>query len=92
MSTYLLGVYNSGSDSFQTVSKCSGIDDATLEKLNRELDMTKISMNMAKVPSWLNVHKSLVPDFVVKDPKVCIGLLFLLLVAICKINCKGSWT
>ena len=41
--------------------------------------MTKISMNMAKVPSWLNVHKSLVPDFVVKDPKVCIGLLFLLL-------------
>ena len=28
----------------------------------------------SKVPSWLNVHRSLVPDFVIEDPKVCVYL------------------
>ncbi len=70
MSTYLLGVHDPNKDGFLTVTKCSGIDDKTLEKLNAELEVVKINKNMAKVPSWLSVSKNLVPDFVVKDPKV----------------------
>ena len=73
MSTYLLGVHDPGSDGFLTVTKCSGIDDKTLEKLNAELEVTKINKNMGKVPGWLSVSKNLVPDFVVKDPKVGFG-------------------
>ncbi|XP_072037011.1 DNA ligase 3-like [Amphiura filiformis] len=69
MSTYLLGVHNPSSDGFLTVTKCSGIDDKTLEKLNTELEVVKINKDMSKVPKWLSVSKNLVPDFVVKDPK-----------------------
>ncbi|VDN21401.1 unnamed protein product [Dibothriocephalus latus] len=32
--------------------------------------MIKISKDYSKVPRWLNVSRSLVPDFVVVDPKV----------------------
>ncbi|XP_033107614.1 DNA ligase 3-like isoform X2 [Anneissia japonica] len=69
MSVFLLGVYDQHADRFLTVTKCGGIDDKMLEKLNAELPMKKISKDMSKVPSWLRVHKNLVPDFVIKDPK-----------------------
>ncbi|XP_071946182.1 DNA ligase 3-like isoform X2 [Antedon mediterranea] len=69
MSVFLLGVYDQHADRFLTVTKCGGIDDKMLEKLNKELPMVKISKDMSRVPKWLRVHKNLVPDFVVKDPK-----------------------
>ncbi|KAK7093638.1 hypothetical protein V1264_007347 [Littorina saxatilis] len=69
MSIFLMGCYDPASKQFCTVSKCgSGLDDKTLDKLQTELDMVKISKDLTKVPSWLNVKKQVVPDFVVKDP------------------------
>jgi DNA ligase-3 len=47
----------------------NGFDDATLEKLQKELKMVKISKNSSKVPDWLNVKKNMIPDFVSADPK-----------------------
>ena len=107
MSVFLMGVYDKSRDKFCTVAKCgNGHDDATLSRLQRELDMVKISkvstcgawvyiwgsyipiilvmvtfisffllsfytrQSASKVPSWLLVNKSLIPDLVVKDPKV----------------------
>ena len=44
MSVFLMGVYDKTRDKFCTVAKCgNGHDDATLAKLQKELDMVKIS-------------------------------------------------
>ena len=44
MSVFLMGVYDKSCDKFRTVAKCgNGHDDATLAKLQKELDMVKIS-------------------------------------------------
>ena len=44
MSIFLMGTYDSRTDQFCTVTKCgSGFDDKTLEQLNRDLRVVKIS-------------------------------------------------
>lgn len=76
MSIFLLGVYNPDTEQWCTVTKChSGLDDKTLDQLQTDLDMIKISKDASKVPKWLNVKKQIVPDFIVKDPKkiTCMG-------------------
>lgn len=37
--------------------------------------MIKISKDPGKVPEWLKCKKSMIPDFVAEDPKVCIQKL-----------------
>ncbi|XP_028393630.1 DNA ligase 3-like [Dendronephthya gigantea] len=70
MSVFLMGTYNKFTKKWCTVAKCgNGHDDKTLEKINKELQVVKISKESSKVPLWLNVHKTLLPDFVVEDPK-----------------------
>lgn len=50
MSIFLMGVYDPATSTWVTVSKCgSGLDDKTLERLNKEMDMVKISKNPSKV-------------------------------------------
>ena len=71
MSVFLMGLYDQATDSFRTVTKCgNGLDDKTLDQVNKDLDVVKISKDASKVPSWLRVSKSLIPDFVIRDPKV----------------------
>ena len=36
-----------------------------------ELNNDVIIQSPSKVPPWLLVNKSLIPDLVIKDPKVC---------------------
>ena len=44
MSVFLMGVYDKSCDRFRTVAKCgNGHDDATIMRLQDELDMVKIS-------------------------------------------------
>ncbi|KAL8569654.1 hypothetical protein ACOMHN_005771 [Nucella lapillus] len=70
MSIFLMGCYDPVSQKFVTVSKCgNGLDDKTLDRLQTELSMVKISKDLRKVPSWLTINKQVVPDFVVSDPK-----------------------
>ncbi|GFO42469.1 DNA ligase [Plakobranchus ocellatus] len=70
MSIFLMGVHDPATDRWVTVSKCgSGLDDKTLEALNKDLDMRKIGKDFTKVPKWLHINKPLTPDFVVADPK-----------------------
>lgn len=70
MSVFLMGCYNPNSKRFCTVTKVhTGHDDKTLEKLQDELEMEKISQDVSKVPKWLNCTKTMVPDFIAKDPK-----------------------
>ncbi|KAJ7388204.1 DNA ligase 3 [Desmophyllum pertusum] len=50
MSTFLMGVWDPATKQWCTVAKCgNGHDDKTIEKLNRELKMKKISK---KAPVW----------------------------------------
>ena len=50
MSIFLMGVHDPATDHWVTVSKCgSGLDDKTLETLNKELDMRKIGKDYSKV-------------------------------------------
>jgi len=34
--------------------------------------MIKISKDPEKVPEWLKCNRTMIPDFVAEDPKVCI--------------------
>ncbi|XP_029643692.1 DNA ligase 3 [Octopus sinensis] len=69
MSVFLTGVYNPFTKKWCTVSKVgNGFDDKTLDRLQKELKMVKISKDVQKVPSWLNIKKSVIPDFIVEDP------------------------
>ncbi|KAG5892484.1 hypothetical protein JTB14_015394 [Gonioctena quinquepunctata] len=70
MSVFLMGCYNPKNGKFCTVTKVhTGHDDKTLERLQEELDMIKISQDNSKVPSWLNCTKTMIPDFVARNPK-----------------------
>ncbi|XP_063484623.1 DNA ligase 3 isoform X2 [Symphalangus syndactylus] len=70
MSIFLMGCYDPDSQKWCTVTKCAGgHDDATLTRLQKELDMVKISKDPSKIPSWLKVNKIYYPDFIVPDPK-----------------------
>ncbi|KFM79410.1 hypothetical protein X975_04361, partial [Stegodyphus mimosarum] len=69
MSIFLMGCLNKLTGKWCTVTKARGFDDETLNRLQTELDMIKISKDPSKVPSWLNVSSSLIPDFVSADPK-----------------------
>ncbi|XP_054719212.1 DNA ligase 3-like [Uloborus diversus] len=70
MSIFLMGSYNPKTDKFYTVTKVhGGFSDAELDQLQKSLKMIKISKDPSKVPSWLIVNKSLVPDFVSEKPK-----------------------
>lgn len=70
MSVFLMGCYDSKTKKFYTVTKVhTGHDDKTLERLQKELKMIKISSDPNKVPSWLNCTRTMVPDFVAEDPK-----------------------
>lgn len=70
MSVFLMGCYDEYTKKFVTVTKVhTGHDDKTLEQLQKELDMIKISCDASKLPIWLKCTKTMVPDFVAKDPK-----------------------
>lgn len=70
MSVFLMGCFDEARKKWCTVTKVhTGHDDATLERLQTELDMVKISKDPSKVPPWLNCTKTMIPDFVAKDPK-----------------------
>ena len=78
MSVFLMGLYDASCSKFRTVCKCgNGHDDATIHRLQKELDMVKISKDRSKVPDWLIIHRSQTPDFVVADPKVCHSIVYL---------------
>ncbi|KAM7535871.1 hypothetical protein Aperf_G00000089047 [Anoplocephala perfoliata] len=69
-SVFLMGAYDPKVGQFCTVTKVgNGLDDKTLLKLQKQIKMIKISKDYSKVPKWLNVARSMVPDFVVDDPK-----------------------
>lgn len=70
MNVFLMGCYNSDDRTWRSVTKVHGHDDETLQALQTELDMVKISRDLNKVPDWLNVTRTMVPDFVARDPKV----------------------
>uniref|UniRef100_A0A4W3IKY2 DNA ligase n=1 Tax=Callorhinchus milii TaxID=7868 RepID=A0A4W3IKY2_CALMI len=70
MSIFLMGCYDPKAGCWCTVTKCGGgHDDATLGRLQTELDMVKISKDASKIPDWLKISKNYIPDFVVRDPK-----------------------
>ncbi|VVC27205.1 Nucleic acid-binding, OB-fold,BRCT domain,DNA ligase 3, BRCT domain,DNA ligase, ATP-dependent,DNA [Cinara cedri] len=70
MSIFLMGCYDKAKKVWCTVTKVhGGHDDKTLEKLQNELKMIKISKDPDRVPQWLKCNKSMIPDFVAQDPK-----------------------
>ncbi|KAL3272358.1 hypothetical protein HHI36_013837 [Cryptolaemus montrouzieri] len=70
MSVFLMGCYDEKREKYCTVTKVhTGIDDKTLDELQEQLQMIKISSNASKVPSWLLCNRPMVPDFVAEDPK-----------------------
>uniref|UniRef100_A0A674CSL8 DNA ligase n=1 Tax=Salmo trutta TaxID=8032 RepID=A0A674CSL8_SALTR len=70
MSSFLMGCYDPNSKKWCTVTKCSGgYDDAMLTRLQKELDMIKISKEPSKIPGWLKIIKNYYPDFIIRDPE-----------------------
>nr|XP_033777678.1 DNA ligase 3 isoform X1 [Geotrypetes seraphini]XP_033777679.1 DNA ligase 3 isoform X1 [Geotrypetes seraphini] len=70
MSVFLMGCYDPSNQKWCTVTKCSGgFDDATLARLQKELDVLKISKDASKIPDWLKINKNYYPDFIIQNPK-----------------------
>ncbi|XP_062844322.1 DNA ligase 3 [Trichomycterus rosablanca] len=70
MSSFLMGCYDPATKKWCTVTKCSGgYDDATLARLQKELDVIKIGKDPSKIPSWLKIVKNYYPDFLIRDPE-----------------------
>uniref|UniRef100_A0AAX7W4E4 DNA ligase n=1 Tax=Astatotilapia calliptera TaxID=8154 RepID=A0AAX7W4E4_ASTCA len=70
LSCFLMGCYDPDSKKWCTVTKCSGgYDDAMLARLQKELDVIKISKEPSKIPSWLKIIKNYYPDFIIRDPE-----------------------
>ncbi|XP_076017351.1 DNA ligase 3 [Genypterus blacodes] len=70
MSSFLMGCYDPDSRKWCTVTKCSGgYDDATLARLQKELDVIKISKEPSKIPGWIKIIKNYYPDFIIRDPE-----------------------
>ncbi|XP_062261926.1 DNA ligase 3 [Platichthys flesus] len=70
MSSFLMGCYDPDSKKWCTVTKCSGgYDDAMLARLQKELDVIKISKEPSKIPGWIKVIKNYYPDFIIRDPQ-----------------------
>ncbi|CAJ1063237.1 DNA ligase 3 [Xyrichtys novacula] len=70
MSSFLMGCYDPHSKKWCTVTKCSGgYDDAMLARLQKELDVIKISKDPSKIPGWLKIIKNYYPDFIIRDPE-----------------------
>ncbi|KAI4873037.1 hypothetical protein NFI96_030560 [Prochilodus magdalenae] len=70
MSSFLMGCYDPDSKKWCTVTKCSGgYDDATLARLQKELDVIKIGKDPSKIPGWLKIVKNYYPDFLIRDPE-----------------------
>uniref|UniRef100_A0A8C5QM37 DNA ligase n=2 Tax=Leptobrachium leishanense TaxID=445787 RepID=A0A8C5QM37_9ANUR len=70
MSIFLMGCYDPQIQKWCTVTKCSsGYDDATLARLQKELDMVKISKDPSKIPAWLKINKNYYPDFIIRAPE-----------------------
>ncbi|XP_054610904.1 DNA ligase 3 [Dunckerocampus dactyliophorus] len=70
MSSFLMGCFDPDSKKWCTVTKCSGgYDDAMLARLQKELDVIKISKDPSKIPSWLKIVKNYYPDFLIRNPE-----------------------
>ncbi|XP_067293875.1 DNA ligase 3 [Pseudorasbora parva] len=70
MSSFLMGCYDPESRKWCTVTKCSGgYDDATLARLQKDLDVIKIGKDPSKIPGWLKIVKNYYPDFIIRDPE-----------------------
>ncbi|KAK1787571.1 hypothetical protein P4O66_016069, partial [Electrophorus voltai] len=70
MSSFLMGCYDPEAKKWCTVTKCSGgYDDATLARLQKELDVIKIGKDPSKIPGWLKIIKNYYPDFLIRDPE-----------------------
>ncbi|KAM3601077.1 uncharacterized protein V6R79_007367 [Siganus canaliculatus] len=70
MSSFLMGCYDPDSKKWCTVTKCSGgYDDAMLARLQKELDVIKISKEPSKIPGWLKIVKNYYPDFIIRNPE-----------------------
>ena len=68
MSVFLMGCFDGRR--WRTVTKVhGGHDDATLDRLQTELKVVKISKDPSRVPKWLECSKTMIPDFVVQDPQ-----------------------
>ncbi|XP_061754863.1 DNA ligase 3 [Nerophis ophidion] len=70
MSSFLMGCFDPASKKWCTVTKCSGgYDDAMLARLQKELDVIKISKDPGKIPGWLKIVKNYYPDFLIRNPE-----------------------
>nr|XP_061818717.1 DNA ligase 3-like [Nerophis lumbriciformis] len=70
MSSFLMGCFDPASKKWCTVTKCSGgYDDAMLARLQKELDVIKISKDPSKIPGWLKIVKNYYPDFLIRNPE-----------------------
>eukprot|EP00011_Vannellida_sp_DIVA3-517-6-12_P013504 CAMPEP_0114607370 /NCGR_PEP_ID=MMETSP0168-20121206/2034_1 /TAXON_ID=95228 ORGANISM="Vannella sp., Strain DIVA3 517/6/12" /NCGR_SAMPLE_ID=MMETSP0168 /ASSEMBLY_ACC=CAM_ASM_000044 /LENGTH=570 /DNA_ID=CAMNT_0001818247 /DNA_START=16 /DNA_END=1725 /DNA_ORIENTATION=- len=72
LSVFLMGCFDATVNKWKTVCKVgNGFDEATVKRLQTELapNFVKIKRNYDLRPDWLLLHRSQVPDMVVKDPK-----------------------
>jgi len=70
MATFLMGCWDEKSSQWKTVCKVgNGFTDKILKDLQGQIDVVKVGQSKSKIPHWLDVHNSHLPDCVVKNPR-----------------------
>lgn len=69
-SIFLMGCYDEKHKVWKTVTKVhSGLDDATMEKMHKQISPLMESWNSnKKLPQWIQIDRSLIPDALTIDP------------------------
>uniref|UniRef100_H2ZXR2 DNA ligase (ATP) n=1 Tax=Latimeria chalumnae TaxID=7897 RepID=H2ZXR2_LATCH len=70
MSIFLMGCYDPSCGKWCTVTKCAGgHDDATLARLQNELDMVKISKEGSRIGEWSEINRTYVREAIIPETK-----------------------
>lgn len=68
ISTCLLGCFDTETQKFLTVTKCkNGLDQKEILELTNDENFEKVINR--EIPNWMNCKRSMIPDFIVKDPR-----------------------
>lgn len=69
-STFLMGCYDKKARVWKTVTKVhTGLDDIEMERMHKRIGPLMDKPSKHKLPSWVNLTSSMVPDAIAKDPK-----------------------
>lgn len=68
-STFLMGCFDKSARVWKTVTKVhGGLDDREMDRMHRRIDPLMEKPNRRKMPDWIQLTSTMIPDAIAKDP------------------------